>query len=195
MIAIAVVLTGCGAARPSATPIASGDGTAESDGATPGAANVQAAADLLPQRVGGGWLLLESDPIPSPQQFDAWARDLHIAVVFDAAVAVAEYDGQNHVSITVFAAPDQRLHPQLGNGSAFAERWIAAYACDRPRRIVLAGTVLIAMHAYEKACRNQYLVVFREQLVVIEDGPDMTQRPLDESTFAPLVAAIMERAE
>lgn len=46
-----------------------------------------------------------------------------------------------------------------------------------------------------QGCRSHYLVVFRDQLVVIEDAPDMTQVPLEARAFEPLVDAIMEQAQ
>lgn len=156
-------------------------------------ADAPTARDLLPQRVAPPWELAETDPQPGPEQFDAWAIDLQIAVVFEAAVAVARYDGQNTVAITVLAAPDQRLHAQLANGPAFARSWVDAYGCEEPRSIALAGVAVTTLPA-QANCWPHYLL-FRDQLVVIQDAPDSTQVALEPAAFEPLVAAIMEQAE
>lgn len=42
---------------------------------------------------------------------------------------------------------------------------------------------------------SHYLLVFRDQLVVIEDAPDMTQVALEPRAFEPLVSAILKQAQ
>lgn len=203
LISAALLLAACGDRGPSVTavPIETPMPTPAEplgDARPPGIANVQAAVELLPRNVGGDWQFMGTDPNPSPQQMGAWIRDMQIAVDFEAAVAVASYARENranHALITVFSAPDRRIDPLQHNGPAFAERWISAYGCDGPRYIALAGVVVGVQEPMRTCLRRQYLLVFEGQLVVIEDEPDMTQRPLDASAFAPLVAAIMEQAE
>lgn len=185
--AACLLLVGCSEPASSATPFVPSDSPAEP--LAPGVADADHARDLLPQRVDLPWRLVPTDSQPAPAQFDAWARDLQIAVVFEAAVGVAQFDRQNTSAMTVFAAPDQGI-----DGPAFARSWLDAYACDPPREIALAGVAVTTVRA-QGNCRSHYLIVFRDQLVVIEDSPDMTQVPLEARAFEPLVDAIMEQAQ
>jgi len=192
IIGAVLSLAACSAAVPSVTPLPTLSATLE-----PGLLGVATAAtarDLLPQQLLAPWELQKSDPEPGPWQFDAWARDLQIAGAFEAAVAGAVHDGQNGAAIYVLAAPKQRLDPQISNGPAFARRWVVAYACDPPRIVTLAGVAVTTVHA-QASCRSHYLLVFRDQLVVIEDAPDMTQVALDPHAFDPLIRAILKQAE
>lgn len=198
LVLCAVGIAACGDAQPSPSLRASAVSAASDAARVRPIANVQTAAQLLPDHLAGDWELLHSDPMPGPSQFDAWARDLKIAGAVEAAVAVATHAQGNSASITAFAAPGRRLEPGMGNGLAFARRWVAAYACGPARRLTLAGIPVTPIEVYPDTCnsgpRNQYLVVFEDQLVVIEDAHDMTQRSLNAIAFAPIIASILDQA-
>lgn len=182
ILAVLLLVAGCA----ELAPLKQAPGVPEQQ--APGVANVRTPRDLLPQRVDRPWELVERDLQPGPAQYDAWATELVIAVVFEAAVAVAQYDGKNVVRITAFQS-DSGV-----DGPSFARSWTTAYACNEPDLLAIAGVTVTRIRA-QANCRPHYLLVFRDQLVVIHEDPDEPHLELEPSDFEPLVRAIMEQAE